>query len=76
MCFAQDKEQADEDLEAILAELDGKQAPAQASSTAETAAPAAPAANEDGSVAQPSEESGNTAVSTIHHITDTSTLLA
>ncbi len=60
----QEKEQADDDLDAILAELDGKPAPAQASSSADVAAPAATATEEDGSAAQPAEEAENTAVST------------
>jgi len=59
-CALQDKEQADEDLDAILAELDGKPASAQASSTADAAAPAAA---EDASAAQAAEDADNTAVS-------------
>lgn len=64
----QGKEQADDDLEAILAELDGKPAPAEAPSTADVAAPAVAAIDEDGSAAQPAEEAENAAVSTrLHH---------
>ena len=59
-CALQDKEQADEDLDAILAELDGKPASAQASSTADAAAPAAA---EDAPAAQAAEDADNTAVS-------------
>ncbi len=59
----QEKEHADDDLDAILAELDGKPAPAQASSSADVAAPAVTATDEDGSAAQPTEEAENTAVS-------------
>ena len=48
----QDKQQDDDDLEAILAELDGKPQPAQAPGSMDSAA--APASAESVSAAQPS----------------------
>ena len=61
----QDKGQADEDLEAILAELDGKPAPTPAPSTADAATSSAPAAANDGAAAQPVEGAEDAAVSAL-----------
>ena len=61
MWALQGKEQDDEDLEAILAELDGKPAPTQPPAVINPAVAAAP--TEQASAEQPADEEENTAVS-------------
>ena len=63
ICAVQDKQQDDDDLEAILAELDGKPQPAQAPSAMDSAA--APASAERIPAEPPAEDAENTAVSSL-----------
>ena len=64
MRAVQDKQQDDDDLEAILAELDGKPQPAQAPGSTDSAA--APASAESVPTEPPAEDAENTAVSLRH----------
>lgn len=63
MPAVQDKQQDDDDLEAILAELDGKPQPAQAPGSMDSAA--APASAESVPTEPPAEDAENTAVSSL-----------
>ena len=63
MRAVQDKQQDDDDLEAILAELDGKPRPAQAPASMDSAA--APASAESVPTEPPAEDAENTAVSSL-----------
>ena len=63
MRAVQDKQQDDDDLEAILAELDSKPQPAQAPGSMDSAA--APASAESVPTELPAEDAENTAVSSL-----------